>query len=1100
MHTPFRRLPFLLAFAALFATAARAQFPTQEDLANPSPHPDAVVEAGKARFTVLTSGLVRMEWSPDSTFEDRASLVVINRRLDPPGFESMRVGEWLVIETERMRLRYKLGSGAFGADNLEVAFEADGEKTSWTPGKENLGNLGGTNRTLDGVKGAAELNPGLLSTEGWTLIDDSDRPLLDSSDRKWFVERADTSATDWYLFVYDDDYKRALADYVAVAGRVPLPPRFAFGLWQSRYWAYTDREFKQLVEEFDVHDVPLDVLVIDMDWHKTYGLTFYNYTPDQAGQHLGWTGYTWDPNHFPDPEAFLDWCERRGLKTPLNLHPASGVQPHEERYPEMARAMGIDPATERYVPFDITDKKYAKNYFEILHRPKEEIGVDFWWLDWQQWQESPIRNLNNTWALNYAHFTDMERQGKRPIIYHRWGGLGNHRYQIGFSGDVHTSWESLAFQPFFTAAASNVCYGYWSHDIGGHFEGEREPEIQTRWVQYGVFSPILRLHSAKSPRIDRRPWTYPLEHFQAMREAIRLRYRLAPYVYAAARETYETGVSIVRPMYYEHPREPEAYERTRQYYFGDDMIVAPVVSPIDDSTGMATVEVWLPEGAWHDWATGEALVGPAAYERPYALDEIPVFVKRGAVVPMQTNKQRADVAFVDPAVFVVFPGDSGSAELYEDSGDSLGYREGEYARTRVTQRRTGRDRVSITIDATLGEYRGQGNERTYVVELLNALPPAEVYANGEPLAHAPYGGAGWRYDGYDVKTIVEAPRSSIREPLEIDIVFPDADPNEVKTLLDGFKGRQNRLVRARPLMNRLWSRAWSPDELIYAVQTGNRIELWPDSALVELRRFRANFADVLDAMFQRRRYGWDLTMNAIRRVQPHAPVVEAAQSHFLDNLAITIVSPDPDANVFYTLDGSTPTLESIRYDEPFAIDRTTRVRAKAFPPNEINDFVFDTTFVKLDLSPAVDPSGERADGLRYEVFETRANFVPDFDTLEVAASGVAPAPSADGLDSPEEFFAVRFTGYIEVPEDGIYEFWTTSNEGSRLWIDDVEVVENDGRHGADTKSGKIALAKGAHMIRVGYFQYWGRRLLEVGYRAPSGEETPLTEATLFHIK
>ena len=197
------------------------------------------------------------------------------------------------------------------------------------------------------------------------------------------------------------------------------------------------------------------------------------------------------------------------MKTSLNLHPASGIQPWEDHYPQMAKAMGIDPATQKYVPFDITDKKFAINYMNLIHHPLEKQGIDFWWLDWQQEHTTKMAGVTPTWWLNYVHFTDQQREGKRPLLFHRWGGLGNHRYQIGFSGDTVSVWDSLAFQPWFTATAANVGYAYWSHDIGGHMPGAVEPELYTRWVQFGAFSPILRTHTTKNPETERRIWAYP---------------------------------------------------------------------------------------------------------------------------------------------------------------------------------------------------------------------------------------------------------------------------------------------------------------------------------------------------------------------------------------------------------------------------------------------------------------------------------------------------------------------------------------------------------------------------------------------------------------
>ena len=151
---------------------------------------------------------------------------------------------------------------------------------------------------------------------------------------------------------------------------------------------------------------------------------------------------------------------------------------------------------------------------DLMLHPLEKQGVDFWWMDWwwQDWQPdqlSLIPNVKPTWWLNYIHFTDQQREGKRPLIQHRWGGLGNHRHQIGFSGDTNSSWQQLGFQFWFTATAANVGYAYWSHDIGGHLPGVVDPELYTRWVQFGGFSPILRTHFTKNPDAERRPWALP---------------------------------------------------------------------------------------------------------------------------------------------------------------------------------------------------------------------------------------------------------------------------------------------------------------------------------------------------------------------------------------------------------------------------------------------------------------------------------------------------------------------------------------------------------------------------------------------------------------
>ena len=229
-----------------------------------------------------------------------------------------------------------------------IRFELDGERVEWTPGTINLGNLRGTRRTLDQCAEAARLEEGLLSVIRWALHDDSGSVVWDT-DRLWVETRPEDQVQDWYFFGYGHDYKAALAEYAQFGGAIPLIPRcYVLGGWWSRYWRYSAEDLKQLVRDFEAHDVPLDVLVLDMFWH----------TP------VAWTGYTWERALFPDPEAFLAWVHEQGLTVTTNLHPAQGVQKHEEIYPRFAERLGQDTAEGGW-QFRASNKAFIQAYFEI---------------------------------------------------------------------------------------------------------------------------------------------------------------------------------------------------------------------------------------------------------------------------------------------------------------------------------------------------------------------------------------------------------------------------------------------------------------------------------------------------------------------------------------------------------------------------------------------------------------------------------------------------------------------------------------------------------------------------------------------------------------
>jgi len=826
-----------------------------ETATDPVADPKAVVTLGQARFTVLTPQMIRMEWAADGKFENHASFVFLNRHMPVPKFEKTLAdgGRQLTVKTSALTLTYTPSAdGRFTPQDLQIQLAVEGKPVTWHPGMDDPENLQGTTRTLDGALGGKTQEPmgqGLVSRSGWVLVDDSTRPLFDSSDFSfkegekspwpWVIERPAGERQDWYFFGYGHDYRQALGDYVRVAGRIPLPPRFAFGAWWSRYWAYSDQEIEEIIRGFHENDVPLDVFVIDMDWHMSDDQLRAAGQVDQSGEGLGWSGYTWNKTLFPDPDQFLAKLHDDGLKTSLNLHPASGVQPWEAAYPAMAKAMGIDPATKKYIPFDITNKTFAINYINLLHHPLEKQGIDFWWLDYQQEQRTKMPGVMPTWWLNYVHFTDQQREGKRPLLFHRWGGMGNHRYQIGFSGDTVSVWDSLAFQPWFTATAANVGYAYWSHDIGGHMPGAVEPELFTRWVQFGSFSPILRTHTTKNPDSERRIWAYPEPYSAILRSTFQMRYALQPYIYTEARRTYDTGVAFFRPLYYDWPEEEAAYSSKGEYQFGDQMVVAPVTVAADKVSGLATEKVWVPKGEWIEWPTGRHFTGPATVERSFAIDQVPVYLKAGAIVPMQPPMRYTGEKPVDPLIVNVWPltpGTSSTYSVYEDSGVAVQYQHGVFARTPIKATQTG-DSLKVEIGPVQGSYPGMRPARGFELRLPADWPPASVTVNGVAVKKAgPTGKGGWSFQGNTLTTVVPVPSTSVQTKVTVEIRRA-AGLTARRPELDGFAGAMARLRGAYDAMHKTEPVSDPPEALVDAMQSGDRLGYHPEKAVEEIAHF-----------------------------------------------------------------------------------------------------------------------------------------------------------------------------------------------------------------------------------------------------------------------
>lgn len=767
-------------FLALLTALACTLSPAVAD--NPKADAKAVVTSGNARFTVLTPQLIRMEWSADGQFEDRATLTFVNRETPVPEFKVRESKSKLTITTPALTLTY-LKNGKFSDKNLKAVFTLNGREVVWTPGMENPQNLLGTTRTLDGADGSKLKEPmeqGILSRAGWSLIDDSQRHVLtpDGSEwEEWIEARPEGDRQDLYLFAYGHDYKQALADYALVAGRAPMPPKYTLGYWWSRYWQYSDNEFVDLVNKLKSMDVPIDVLIVDMDWHETWGLRKSNSPKDEYGQRIGWTGYTWQKELFPSPANFLKWTENEELKVALNLHPASGIQPYEAVYDDFTKEYGWSEKG-KSVPFKIDERKWADAYFKTVLEPMERDGVDFWWLDWQQWKESKYTpGLSNTFWLNHTFFNHAERQnpGLRPFIYHRWGGLGSHRYPLAFSGDTYATWPMLAYLPYFTATASNVNYGWWGHDIGGHMfhktQKATDPELYTRWLQYGVFTPIFKTHSTKDPRIERCIWCFP-DHMFLMRDAIRLRYTLAPYIYNAARENYDTGVGMCRPMYYDYPESDKAYETPEQFMFGNDILATTITQPVDSITGLAPRTIWFPEGAWFDCATGSMYEGGRTEELHYTLAENPHYAKAGSIIPMNPATVKNLQQPCDTLVLTFIPGGDGQLRHYEDDGMSQQYKTN-YAVTTVTKKQEG-NTVRVRISPREGSFAGASDSRSYELRFPAVFPPKSVKVNGKELAYSRFPKAGeWTYDGYTLAPVIYTGTTACDAPVEIELAFDD---------------------------------------------------------------------------------------------------------------------------------------------------------------------------------------------------------------------------------------------------------------------------------------------------------------------------------------
>ena len=285
-----------------------------------------VIQGEKYRITMLTQGLIRLEYSEDGCFEDRATQSVWNRDFPKTEFRCKETPDSLEIFTSRIHLVYDKQKFSPNGLSVQVLGQFINHGSIWHYGQD-FQNLGGTARTLDEADGAIPLEKGIMGRVGFSLLDDSKSLVL--TEDGW-IEPRKSKGEDLYFWGYGHDYLEALKDFYYLCGKLPMVPRYALGNWWSRYYKYTEESYMELMERFEKENLPFSVAVIDMDWHLV------DIDPKYGS---GWTGYTWNREFFPDPDRFLKWLHDRNMHVTLNIHPADGVRAYEEVYEDNGRGL-----------------------------------------------------------------------------------------------------------------------------------------------------------------------------------------------------------------------------------------------------------------------------------------------------------------------------------------------------------------------------------------------------------------------------------------------------------------------------------------------------------------------------------------------------------------------------------------------------------------------------------------------------------------------------------------------------------------------------------------------------------------------------------------
>ena len=655
-----------------------------------------------ARFTVYSSGSIRMEYALNGQFSPFASLLVGKKMAKAMKVDVVKSKRGLTIKTDQFELVYTNDGQVFSSENLKIIHRNHtGRREVWYPGKEDKGNLGLVRRCLDQWQwcGGPEHDPvqGILSTEGGHFLPDEPRVYWNTK-FDWPECYAGKVPFDGYFFAYGSDYKGALQDFVKLFGRIPIIPRWAFGFWYSRWYAYDHQGVLDLVKRYRKDGIPIDVMVIDTDWRD------------------GWGGYDWSKKYFPNPEKTFADLHKMGVHAGLNDHPGydnyDALPDNDSHIPALAKRLGNLPHQGQWA-CDWSNKKAVKAWKDLLLGPFFKQGMDFWWID--GWIKSPFGGFNSQLWANRQYFDLCEEQtGKRGLILSRWGGIGSHRYPVQFSGDTASEWGVLKHQVEFTSRSGNLGAVYWSHDIGGFFGKQIDEELFIRWSQFGAMSPIFRTHSDHG---HREPWKYSALAKRLFKKQTRIRCALVPYFYTMAWQAYTNGLPIIRPLYLEYnENDGGALWRKHQYTIGKDILVIPADEPVNKQTGVLRKRVYFPKGRWFALETDEIIQGLEDRWLDIPLERIPTYIHEGAIIPSQPVLDSIGTKVTAQVEFDYYPDlfKASAFELYEDDGESKAYEKKEYAVTTVKGRRSS-ERIDVQISAPRGSYSGMPIKRTYVI-------------------------------------------------------------------------------------------------------------------------------------------------------------------------------------------------------------------------------------------------------------------------------------------------------------------------------------------------------------------------------------------------
>lgn len=670
-------------------------------------NPSSIIQGDKYRFTVLSDILIRLEYSETGTFEDRPTELVTNRNFKTVDYKVNQDNKYLTISTNYFTLTYQKGMPFVGSKvSPDQYLRIDLNETDkfWYINHPEARNFKGTTYNLDNADGKVKFGKGLYSTDGFVAIDDSNSLIMNESGT--YGIRND-KRLDFYVFMYRRDFGACLRDYFTLTGFPPLIPRYALGVWWNRNTTYTYKDIEKLIFKFNKYRIPVSVLMLGDKWHKQ--------NPKLT------SGLSFNEELLKNPKKLTDFLHNKGIRLCVSINPLEGISPKEDYFLPFKSAIG--ETKEGIIPFNVFSSTMLNAYFDYFIHPLMNNGIDFFWIN-----NKEMNDLRSIRALTRYHFDDFKQiTNRRGIVMSRIGGIATHRYPIHYTGETYVSWKNLEMLPAFNSTASNLGISWISNDIGGYKGGTEDGELYSRFIQFGCFSPILRLSAEEGAYYKREPWKWDITTESVCAKYLALRHSLIPYLYSEAYNYKESGLPLVQPLYYRYPEIYDEPDYKNEYYFGSNLFVAPITKKGDSVMERTVLKLFLPEGTWYDFTTGKRYVGGKRYTTFYKREDYPVFARSGTIIPLALldEKNINDTSAPKNMEIQVFPGNSSSYRLYEDDGLSSLHEQGYFIKTQIDYSYQ-QNNFTIVIRPIEGKTGIIPEHRAYRIRFRNVREPDEV--------------------------------------------------------------------------------------------------------------------------------------------------------------------------------------------------------------------------------------------------------------------------------------------------------------------------------------------------------------------------------------